>query len=67
MARKKLTPLQVFLETKRIEAAEAQTVDDRTALRQIIGPYYSANIVIDNVIHEIKTTAYEDTYIVINK
>ena len=60
---KKLTTLQVFLETKRIEAAEAQTVDDRTALRKRIGFPYKASLVIDDVIYTIKTSEYGDTYI----
>lgn len=63
MATKKLTTLQVFLETKRIEAAEAQTVDDRTALRKIIGFPYNASLVIDDVVYTIKTSEYGDTYI----
>ena len=63
MATKKLTTLQVFLETKRIEATEAQTVDDRMALRKIIGFPYSASLVIDDVVYTIKTTEYGNTYI----
>ena len=63
MARKKLTTLQVFLETKRIEAAEAQTINDRTALRKIIGFPYDASLVIDDVVYSVRTTEYGDTYI----
>jgi hypothetical protein len=63
MARKKLTTLQVFLETKRIEAAEAQTIDDRMALRKIIGFPYNTSLVIDDVVYTIKTSEYGDTYI----
>jgi hypothetical protein len=63
MATKKLTTLQVFLETKRIEATEAQTVADRMALRKIIGFPYSASLVIDDVVYTIKTTEYGNTYI----
>lgn len=63
MATRKLTTLQVFLETKRIEAAEAQVIKDRTALRKIIGSNYSAKLVIDDVIYTIKTTDYGNAYI----
>ena len=58
MATKKLTTLQVFLETKRIEAAEAQAFKDRADLRKIIGFPYNASLVIDDVVYTIKTTEY---------
>ena len=63
MATKKLTALQVFLEIKRIEAIETQVIKDRTALRKIIGPNYSAKLVIDDVVYTIKTTDYGNAYI----
>jgi hypothetical protein len=63
MPAKKLTALQVFLETKRIEAAEAQVIKDRTALRKIIGSNYFAKLVIDDVVYTIKTTDYGNAYI----
>mgnify|MGYP003650635640 CR=1 FL=1 len=64
MATKKLTALQVFLEIKKIEAIETQVIKDRTVLRKIIGPNYSAKLVIDDVVYIIKTTDYGNAYAV---
>ena len=58
MATKKLTTLQIFKETKRLDAIETKAKQERAALRVKIreqNKKYNEKLAVDGVVYELKT------------
>lgn len=68
MATKKLTALQIFKETKRLDAVETKTREDRAALRAKIktqaAAYNNEKLVVDGFVYEINSYQNGEVYIV---
>jgi len=66
MATKKLTALQIFKETKRLDAIETKTKQERAALRVKIreqNKKYNEKLAVDGVVYELKTDNYGEVWI----
>ena len=68
MATKKLTALQIFKETKRLDAIEANAKKNRAALRAKIKTqttaYNNEKLVVDGFVYEVNTYESGDVYII---
>jgi len=68
MATKKLTALQIFKETKRLDAIESKAKQDRAALRAKIRAqpksYNSEKLVVNGFVYELNTHGHGDVYII---
>jgi hypothetical protein len=61
MATKKLTALQIFKETKRLDAIEIKAKQERAALRAKIreqNKKYNEKLAVDGVVYELRTDNY---------
>ena len=68
MATKKLTALQIFKETKRLDAIETKAKQERAALRVKIreqNKKYNEKLAVDGVVYELKTDNYGEIWILI--
>jgi len=66
MATKKLTALQIFKETKRLDAIETKAKQERAALRVKIreqNKKYNEKLAVDGVVYELKTDNYGEIWI----
>ena len=68
MATRKLTALQIFKETKRLDAIEAKAREDRAALRAKIKAqdrvYNSEKLVVDGFVYELNSYGHGEVYII---
>ena len=68
MATRKLTALQIFKETKRLDAIEAKAREDRAALRAKIKAqdrvYSSEKLVVDGFVYELNSYGHGEAYII---
>jgi hypothetical protein len=66
MATKKLTTLQIFKETKRLDAIETKAKQDRAALRAKLRTQnrkYDEKLAVNGVVYEISTDTFGEVYI----
>ena len=67
MATRKLTALQIFKETKRLNHVEDKAANDRRVLRKKVieqrGRYYNEKLVVNDVVYKLTTNVYGDVYI----
>jgi UDP-glucose 6-dehydrogenase len=66
MATKKLTALQIFKETKRLDAIETKTKQERAALRAKIkeqNKKYNEKLAVDGVVYKLNTDNYGEVWI----
>jgi hypothetical protein len=66
MATKKLTALQIFKETKRLDAIETKAKQDRAALRIKVktqNKKYNEKLAVDGVVYELNTDNYGEVWI----
>jgi len=66
MATKKLTALQIFKETKRLDAIETKAKQDRAALRAKLRTQnrkYDEKLAVNGVVYEISTDTFGQVYI----
>jgi hypothetical protein len=66
MATKKLTALQIFKETKRLDAIETKAKQERAALRAKIreqNKKYNEKLAVDGVVYELNTDNYGEVWI----
>jgi len=68
MATKNLTPLQIFKETKRLDAVETKARQDRAALRAKIKAQLrgdnSEKLVVNGFVYELNTYGHGEIYII---
>ena len=68
MATKKLTALQIFKETKRLDAIETKAREDRVALRAKLKAqttvYNNEKLVVDGFVYELNTYGHGEVYII---
>jgi UDP-glucose 6-dehydrogenase len=66
MATKKLTALQIFKETKRLDAIEAKAKQDRAALHEKVKTQngtYNKKLAVDGVVYKLNTDAFGEIWI----